>query len=168
LLGYSLLLLAILRAMQPVLGQSPAPPVVTFWVCIVIAALYAATMIGRPALGATGTGADLERALRTVTSLSASVAIATLVIQDVRPTAVTLALGLEGAVLLAVGFPLRERVLRLSGLTLLLFCILKLFVHDLAQLEALARILSFVVLGLVLLAVSWSYTRFREQIRKFL
>ena len=59
-------------------------------------------------------------------------------------------------------------MLRLSGLALLFLCILKLFVYDLQQLEALARILSFVVLGLVLLTVSWVYTRYREQIRKLL
>jgi uncharacterized membrane protein len=38
---------------------------------------------------------------------------------------------------------------------MLLFCILKLFVYDLRDLESLARIISFVALGLVLLAVSW-------------
>ncbi len=59
-------------------------------------------------------------------------------------------------------------MLRLSGLALLFLCILKLFAYDLQQLEALARILSFVVLGLVLLAVSWVYTTYREQIRKLL
>jgi len=62
----------------------------------------------------------------------------------------------------------RERILRLSGLALLLACILKLFVYDLRELEALARIMSFVMLGLSLLAISWTYTRYREQIRKFL
>ena len=34
--------------------------------------------------------------------------------------------------------------------------------------EALARILSFVILGLVLLGVSWIYTRFKDEIRRFI
>jgi uncharacterized membrane protein len=33
------------------------------------------------------------------------------------------------------------------------------FIYDLSELEALPRIMSFVVLGLVLLGVSWAYTR---------
>ena len=107
-------------------------------------------------------------ACRVGLSVTATVLLTAFVLDQVRPTLVTVAWGLEGAVLLAVGFPTRERVLRLSGLALLLLCVVKLFVLDLSELEALSRILSFVVLGLVLLGVSWTYTRFREQIRKFL
>jgi uncharacterized membrane protein len=75
---------------------------------------------------------------------------------------------MEGVALLASGFPLRDRVLRLSGLALLLACILKLFVWDLRHLETLPRILSFLVLGLFLVAVSWIYTRFRERVQRYL
>jgi len=67
-----------------------------------------------------------------------------------------------------VGLASRARVLRLSGLALLMACILKLFIYDLNELEALARILSFVVLGLILLGISWTYTRYREQIKRLL
>ena len=70
--------------------------------------------------------------------------------------------------LLASGFPLRDRVLRISGLALLLFCILKLFVYDLSYLDTLPRIFSFIVLGLILVGVSWIYTRFRENVQRFL
>jgi uncharacterized membrane protein len=86
----------------------------------------------------------------------------------VRSSFVTLAWGAEGIGLLALGLPLRERMMRLSGLALLFLCILKLFMYDLSALEALARILSFVGLGLVLLGVSWAYTRYQEQIKRLL
>jgi hypothetical protein len=80
----------------------------------------------------------------------------------------TVAWGIEGLLSLGCGFPLRDRILRLSGLALLLGCILKLFVWDLRHLETLPRILSFIVLGLILVGVSWVYTRFREQVAKYL
>jgi uncharacterized membrane protein len=80
----------------------------------------------------------------------------------------TTAWGIEGLALLILGFPLRERVFRLEGLTLLLFCILKLFLYDLRNLETLFRILSFIALGLILLGVSLLYTRFGERIKRFL
>ena len=80
----------------------------------------------------------------------------------------TVALGLQGLMLLGAGFPLHQRVLRLQGLAVFLACILKLFVFDLRNLETLYRILSFVVLGLLLLAVSWIYTRFREDVSRML
>jgi uncharacterized membrane protein len=71
-------------------------------------------------------------------------------------------------VLLLAGFPLRERALRLQGLALLLLCILKLFIYDLRNPETLYRILSFITLGLILLGVSWVYTRFRDRLKAYL
>ncbi|HEV3332803.1 MAG TPA: DUF2339 domain-containing protein [Bryobacteraceae bacterium] len=87
---------------------------------------------------------------------------------NISGSMLTVAWGIQGAALLASGFPLRDRVLRLSGLALLLSCILKLFVWDLRHLETLPRILSFIVLGLILLAVSWVYTRYRERVSRYL
>lgn len=80
----------------------------------------------------------------------------------------TVAWGIEGVTLLVAGFPLRDRVLRLSGLALLMSCILKLFLWDLRHLDTLPRIFSFIVLGLILVGVSWIYTRFREHVERYL
>jgi uncharacterized membrane protein len=71
-------------------------------------------------------------------------------------------------VLLALGFAFRDRWLRLQGLGLFLVCVLKLFLYDLRNLDTPYRILSFIALGLILLGVSWIYTRFREQLQKLL
>ena len=95
-------------------------------------------------------------------------ALAALIYTEVRPNLITVTWGLQGAALLAAGFPSGERLLRLSGLAVLLACIVRLFTFDLPQLEALARIISFVALGVVLLAVSWIYTRYRARIQKYL
>ena len=51
---------------------------------------------------------------------------------------------------------------------LFLICTLKLFFWDLRNLETLPRIISFIVLGLLLVTVSWVYTRFRDQVQRFL
>ena len=80
----------------------------------------------------------------------------------------TISWGAEGLILLSAGFPLRERVLRLQGLVVFGICITKLFFYDLQNLETLYRILSFIGLGLLLLTVSWIYTRFREHINRYL
>jgi len=99
---------------------------------------------------------------------TASATVAALLYASVSGGLFTVALGLEGLALLGAGFGLRERILRLQGLALLLACILKLFVYDLRNLETVYRILSFIVLGLIMLCVSWIYTRFREHIRRLL
>ena len=101
-------------------------------------------------------------------SLLATTLLAALIYHEVSGSLLTVAWGLEGALLLAVGFALLDRVPRLSGLALLLGCILKLFLWDLRNLDTLPRIFSFIVLGLLLVGVSWVYTRFRDQVRKYL
>lgn len=98
----------------------------------------------------------------------ASLIVAGMLLDQVSGGMLTLSWSLEGIGLLALGFTARERTLRLSGLAVLLICIGKVFLYDLRNLETLYRILSFVGLGAVLLLVSWIYTRFKEQLRKYL
>jgi hypothetical protein len=101
-------------------------------------------------------------------SLLATTLTTMLLYYRISGSMLTVACGIQGVILLASGFPLRDRVLRISGLALLLACIVKLFVWDLRHLETLPRIFSFIVLGVILLGVSWIYTRFRERVAKFL
>jgi hypothetical protein len=91
-----------------------------------------------------------------------------LVADAVSGRQLTLSWSMEAFALLAAGFAARSRQLRLAGLALFAGCLLKLFLHDFSQLDMLSRILSFLGLGLLLLATSWVYTRFREQIRRYL
>jgi hypothetical protein len=124
---------------------------------IVIGALYAQEFL-----------APRDHRSRTFYSLLGSLLLASLLYREVSGSGLTVAWGLQGLLLLAAGFPARERILRLTGLVFLLSCILKLFIYDLRNLETLPRILSFMALGVILLAVSWVYTRFRERVRKLL
>jgi Predicted membrane protein (DUF2339) len=169
-LAYAWAFVGAMRSFRPIAAPGPATAGEVAWMGVVIALLFAASLISRRMIRASsgGPGADGEDVIRLGLSVTASILLAALIVVEVRPTVVTLAWGLEGLGLLAAGFLGRERVLRLSGLALLFVCILKLFVYDLSALAPLPRIFSFVVLGLVLLAVSWTYTRYREQIRRYL
>jgi hypothetical protein len=170
--GYFLLFAAAARALQPILQTTSAPTDAIVWISLVIAALYWASLATRTAIGRVGAGgrpaAPLEDTCRLVVSMAATACLTVLIVNQVRSSLVTLAWGAEGIGLLALGLPLRERVMRLSGLGLLFLCILKLFTYDLSELEAFARIFSFVGLGVVLLSVSWAYTRYQEQIKRLL
>ncbi len=108
------------------------------------------------------------RLARTFYSLLASVLLAVLLFYEVSGGVLTVAWGGEAMALLAAGFPLRDRFQRLSGLFLFLICVLKLFLYDLRQLETINRILSFIALGLILVSVSWIYTRFRSRLQRYL
>jgi hypothetical protein len=104
----------------------------------------------------------------TVFSVAGTLLLSIVLYGRVSGSLLTVAWGCQGLALLTAGFPLNQRILRLQGLALLFTCILKLFLYDLRNLETLYRILSFVALGVILLGVSWIYTRFQDQIKKLL
>jgi hypothetical protein len=168
--GYSLLLIAAARTLRPLVAPYPgteSEPMV--FAAGVVAALFAGGLMGRYAAGPPRSEMDqAQDVFRLGTLVAGSIALVLLIVREVDPSATTLALGLAGIGLVGAGLPLRERVVRLSGLAIVAIAIGKLFVSDLVRLDGLARIGSFVVSGLGLLALSWVYTRYREQIRKLL
>jgi uncharacterized membrane protein len=64
-----------------------------------------------------------------------------------------------GAVLMWIGFAKRTAFLRWQALVLLAVTIVKVFVYDTSQLETPYRVLSFIALGVILLAVSFAYQK---------
>ncbi|HEV8482278.1 MAG TPA: DUF2339 domain-containing protein, partial [Blastocatellia bacterium] len=68
-----------------------------------------------------------------------------------------------GGVLLTTGILRRNRLLRMMALLLLSLTIVKVFLFDLSSLDKVYRIISFIVLGAILLAVSFLYQRFRQR-----
>jgi Predicted membrane protein (DUF2339) len=69
-----------------------------------------------------------------------------------------------GVVALLAGFLRRKRTVRLAGIGVLAVAILKVFLYDLSFLDTPSRMMSFGVLGLVLLGVSYSYGRWKHRI----
>jgi len=98
----------------------------------------------------------------------ATILWATLLAIEVSGRVLTLAWSGQGVAVLAAGFLVRIRPLRLSGLALLVLCIGKVFLFDLRNLETPYRIASFLLLGAFLIAVSWFYSRFRKRWERYL
>ena len=67
-------------------------------------------------------------------------------------------------VLMVVGIWRRQRGIRVASIVLFGFTILKIFIYDLSFLETLYRIFSFVGLGVILLAVSYLYQKYKDVI----
>ncbi|HUJ10794.1 MAG TPA: DUF2339 domain-containing protein [Verrucomicrobiae bacterium] len=73
-----------------------------------------------------------------------------------------------GFVLLAFGFAVKERSYRMAGLVTLGFSLLRAVLHDLANVETIYRILSFIGLGVILLVLAFLYAKNREKLAKWL
>jgi hypothetical protein len=110
----------------------------------------------------------IDRWARDASAIFAAGVLALLLGVEVSGRMLTMAWGLEGIALLAGGFAVHGRTLRLTGLAALLGCVLKLFFYDLRHLETPYRIASFLVLGILLIGVSWIYTRFRAHLERYL
>jgi len=64
-----------------------------------------------------------------------------------------------GGMLMVVGFWRKSAFVRWQALILIALTTVKVFVYDTSELDRIYRILSFVVLGVLLLAVSFAYQR---------
>lgn len=87
---------------------------------------------------------------------------------ELSGTHLTIFLGMAGLGMVALGFLVEERIARLSGLGVLSFCILKLFIYDLRGLSGPPRWLSFMALGAILILVTFIYTRFKARLERLL
>ena len=70
-----------------------------------------------------------------------------------------------GLAALVAGLVRDDRRLRIGGLVLLGAAVVKVFLYDLAELESIYRVLSFIALGLLLLAAAFAYQRMRADER---
>jgi uncharacterized membrane protein len=80
--------------------------------------------------------------------------------------AISTFLMLYGAALLAIGFWRRSGFLRWQALLLLVFTIFKTFLYDMRSLSQGYRVVSFLGLGGVLLAISFAYQKDWLNLRK--
>jgi hypothetical protein len=68
----------------------------------------------------------------------------------------------------ALGMTLRERMYRWLGLAVLGTALARVVIFDVWKLDTLYRVLSFFVLGLVLLVLGFVYNKYQERIRQWL
>ena len=75
---------------------------------------------------------------------------------------------LYGVVLMVVGAVAKSSTFRKSAIVLFALSIVKVFLYDVQNLDTAYRIISFIVLGVILLSVSFAYQKNKEKITEFL
>jgi uncharacterized membrane protein len=83
---------------------------------------------------------------------------------DAGSAAVSVTWAAYAALVLAIGISRQWRFVRLGALLLLAGTLAKVALYDLSELDRLARILSFVALGAVMMCGAWAYHRFGKRI----
>jgi|GEM_PF-932831 len=104
-----------------------------------------------------------ETAIRHLYSCSAAIILLCLFGQKLERTWISCAWAIQGFVTLAVGFMLREKQMRVTGLFVFAALVVRLFFVDLAGAETIYRIFAFIVAGLILLISAYAYSLFAKK-----
>jgi hypothetical protein len=105
---------------------------------------------------------------RLLFSALASLLVSILIFFQLSIDLVSIGWAIQGFVLLILGFLIKDRPFRLYGLALLFVCLLKVTLIDLEGVETIYRIFSFIVLGVILLLASLTYTRYRGVLSRYI
>lgn len=86
-------------------------------------------------------------------------------IENMKQLTISLAWILYSFILMVLGIWRKTKTMRILAFSLFGLSILKIFIFDLAFLDTLYRIFSFMVLGFILLGVSYVYGKYRDRFR---
>lgn len=125
----------------------------------VIAIGYALRWVSRRVSGQDAS--DAEYWLAEVYATTASVMMTILLWREAQARWLSVWWAVEGLALVGVGFGVRDKAFRVSGLVVFALLVLKVLFVDLAGAETIYRILSFIVTGVILLVTSYAYVRFQ-------
>ena len=107
---------------------------------------------------------ESEQAVHQLYSWTATALTALLVLLEMSGVWVSVGWAVVAIMILMIGFYLGRKRLRLQGLALLFLTILKVFAYDTRELDAVYRTISFIVLGIILLAASFIYTKYKDKL----
>jgi hypothetical protein len=99
---------------------------------------------------------------------SSVVIVTALLWSETRSGYLTAAWAIQGVMVFVSAILLKRRAYRLLGLGLLLICCCKILLIDVWQLATLPRIVTFIVLGVSLVLISFLYTKYKETWRKMI
>jgi uncharacterized membrane protein len=104
-----------------------------------------------------------EIEIRHIYSVGAAIVLTSFLGMKLEKTWISCAWALEGFTMLALGFVMREKVMRISGLVVFASLVYRLLIIDLAGAETIYRIFAFIVAGLVLLLSAYAYSWFAKR-----
>jgi uncharacterized membrane protein len=87
-----------------------------------------------------------------------------LIFYELRGGLISVGWAIQAIALLIVGFRFSLSFVRKLGLCLFAITIVRVFIFDLAKLDTLYRIISFMVLGVILLGASFLYSKYKDKL----
>jgi uncharacterized membrane protein len=88
-------------------------------------------------------------------------------VESYKQMALSIVWALYSIILMAIGIFRKYGAVRLMSIIIFIVTILKVFVLDMAGLETIYRIISFIVLGIILMLAAFLYNKYKEKIMEF-
>lgn len=128
-----------------------------------IAAIYGSAELYR-SFKPEGKKIRTRQMVRDVFNIAATFALTSYIGWHLNSYFVSCAWAIEGLALLAAGFILSDKLIRISGLTVFGILVLRLFLVDLSGAETIYRIIAFIVAGIMLMLAAYSYNWFSKKL----
>ncbi|MFC1594628.1 DUF2339 domain-containing protein [Candidatus Omnitrophota bacterium] len=103
---------------------------------------------------------ETERGLSNVYVVFATVLLTSLLAREIGARWLSLAWALEGGAILGAGFWLHHRVYRICALCIFSLAFLRVIFIDMAGINTMYKIITFIILGVVMLIASFAYSKF--------
>ena len=104
-----------------------------------------------------------ERPLVSLLFYASSSLVVLTIFQHIKDIWVTVTLGIAGVILFVTGFLIKEKIFRHGGFIIFAITLGRVAFVDLAGLPIIYKIISFIILGILFLAVSFIYTKYTAE-----
>jgi uncharacterized membrane protein len=95
-----------------------------------------------------------------------AIAVTGIILMEVRDYWISVGWAVFSALLLVLGFWIRNRDLRYQGMLLIGLTVLKVFLYDTRELSTIYRTVSFMFLGVILLFLSFLYNKYKDKLKE--
>jgi uncharacterized membrane protein len=92
----------------------------------------------------------------------------TLIMAEMEEFWISIGWAVLALIVMVIGFAAKKKQFRIQGMLILAIVIFKVFIYDTRNLDTIYRTLSYIVLGTILLLISFIYTKYKEKLRELL
>jgi hypothetical protein len=110
--------------------------------------------------------AESMRAISMVVFWAATLMGVVAIYRYVNHSWISLGLGVAGVVMFAAGFLIQDKIFRWAGLGIFALTVMRVIFIDLSMLSVIYKIISFIIIGILFLGISYLYTRNIDKLKK--
>jgi hypothetical protein len=111
---------------------------------------------------------DGKKVLPIVYSYAGTILAFVLILLEFEDYWISIFWSILALIIIILGFTLQKKHLRAQGMLIFSITIIKVFLYDTRNLETIFRTVSYIVLGAILLTVSFIYSKYREKLKEIL